>query len=239
MTITDPAVLKGLEPVTFDLYRDIHKGIRSELFALTVAAGSLDVSDRAGRAELARHVGDVVDLLCMHAGKEDAVVQPAIEQHAPALAEKIEADHAALEARIAAIHTLANDTVDARASDVRGRVHEVYIELAAFTSAYLAHQDVEERVVTPTLERAVGVEAVIGMHATIVGSIPPDELVKALALMLPAMNVDDRTELLGGMHQNAPAPVFEGVWSLARSVLTAPDVAVVAARLGLSANELY
>jgi len=236
MTITDPTVLTGLEPVTFDLYRDVHKGIRGELFALTVAAGSLDPGDRAGRADFARHVGDVVGLLHMHAAKEDAVVQPALEQHAPTLAEKIGADHAALEARIAAIDTLADESVNAQASDTRRRVHEVYIELASFTGVYLAHQDVEERVVMPTLERALGVEAVIGMHAAIVGSIPPDELVKALALMLPAMNVDDRAELLGGMQQNAPAPVFQGVWSLARSVLTASDVAAVAARLGVSAN---
>ena len=47
---------KRFEPVTFDLYRDIHKGIRAELFAVTTAAGSLDPGDRAGRADLARHV---------------------------------------------------------------------------------------------------------------------------------------------------------------------------------------
>ena len=34
-----------LETVTFDLYRDIHKGIRNELFAVTVAAGNVDPGD--------------------------------------------------------------------------------------------------------------------------------------------------------------------------------------------------
>ena len=41
----------------------------------------------------------------------------------------------------------------------------------------------------------------------------------SLAFMLPAMNVDDRAELLGGMRADAPAEVFSGVVSLARSVL--------------------
>ena len=36
-------------------------------------------------------------------------------------------------------------------------------------------------------------------------------MAKSLALMLPAMNIDDRTELLGGMQQGAPAEVFAGV----------------------------
>jgi hypothetical protein len=57
-------------------------------------------------------------------------------------------------------------------------------------------------------------------------------MAKALALMLPAMNIDDRTEMLGGMQQEAPAPVFESVWGLTRSVLTPGDFRALAARLG-------
>ena len=61
-------------------------------------------------------------------------------------------------------------------------------------------------------------------------------MAKSLALMLPAMNIDGRTELLGGMRAGAPAEVFDGVWSLAGSVLdpTRPGRAG-AGRLGLEA----
>ena len=48
------------------------------------------------------------------------------------------------------------------------------------------------------------------------------------------MNVDDRTELLGGMQAGAPAEVFAGVWGLADSVLPPADLAALATRLGLS-----
>ena len=41
------------------------------------------------------------------------------------------------------------------------KVHRLYLELASFTSDYLAHQDVEERVVMPALEAAVGVPEVL------------------------------------------------------------------------------
>ena len=58
-------------------------------------------------------------------------------------------------------------------------------------------------------------------------------MAQSLALMLPAMNIDDRTELLGGMRAGAPAEVFDGVWSLAGSVLDADDLAALARRLGL------
>ena len=86
----------------------------------------------------------------------------------------------------------------------------------------------------PGLERAIGVEAVVGVHQQIVGSIPPAGDGPSLALMLPAMNLDDRTEMLGGMRAGAPAEVFEGVWSLAGSVLDPADRSALASRLELS-----
>jgi len=73
----------------------------------------------------------------------------------------------------------------------------------------------------------------LGVHQQIIGSIPPAEMARSLALMLPAMNLDDRTELLGGMQAGAPPEVFAGVWSLAGSVLEARDVAVLARRLAI------
>jgi hypothetical protein len=233
-TVTEPSVLRALEPVTLDLYRDIHKGIRAELFAVTGSAGNLDPADRAGRADLARHVDGVVEMLSAHAEHEDTAIQSVLEVHAPALAEQIAADHPALEARVEEIQYLARQAVDASGDRVRAEVHRVYVELASFTGAYLAHQDLEERDVMPAIEQAVGFEQVLAIHQAIVGSIPPDQMAKSLAVMIPAMNVDDRTELLGGMQQGAPAEVFDGVWSLVKSVLVPADAVALSRRLGIS-----
>ncbi|MEZ5177310.1 MAG: hemerythrin domain-containing protein [Acidimicrobiales bacterium] len=232
MTITDPnpTTATALEPVAVDLYRDIHKGIRAELFAATESAGRLDPVDRAGRADLAHRVDDIVELLVSHAHHEDEHIQPALEQHLPARAEQIAADHERIDGRLEVLVELARTTD----GDPRLRVHQLYLELASFTAAYLEHQDLEERIVMPALEGAVGIDACLAMNQAVVGSIPPEEMARSLALMLPAMNIDDRSELLGGMQAGAPAEVFEQVWGLTRSVLTAEDVAGLAHRLGRS-----
>jgi hypothetical protein len=86
----------------------------------------------------------------------------------------------------------------------------------------------------PALEIAVGVETVVGIHQAILGAIPPDEMARSLALMLPAMNIDDRAGLLGGMREGAPPEVFAGVWTLAGSVLTTEDRTALARRLDLA-----
>ena len=98
---------------------------------------------------------------------------------------------------------------------------------------YLAHQDVEERLVLPALERAIGPEAVEDIHRAIVSSIPPDQMARSLAVMLPAMNIDNRADMLGGMRAGAPAQIFEGVWGLANAVLDSADVDALSRRLGI------
>jgi hypothetical protein len=233
MTITE-STTTPYRLVADDLYRDIHKGIRSDLFSVTSFAGSLDPSNVDAKRELADRVRKSVYLLTEHANHEDRVVLPALELHLPALAERIVGDHHVIEARLDSLVEQADAAVRARGTDVPLRSHMLYLNLASFTSAYLEHQDVEERVLMPALDDAIGTEAVTAMHQAIVGAISPQDMAMSMALMLPAMNIDDRAQVLGGMQAHAPREVFQGVWGLATSVLTEADTKALAARLGLN-----
>ena len=85
----------------------------------------------------------------------------------------------------------------------------------------------------PALEAAVGAETTHSMFVEIVESIPPDEMARSLAFMLPAMNVLDRVEMLEGIRASAPPPAFEAIVGLARSVLTRIDFDQLVVQLGL------
>jgi hypothetical protein len=236
MTITDISTTgtSSIRPVVFDLYRDIHKGVRTELFAVTADAGRLDPNDRCGGAALVDQVRDIVAFLVQHAEHEDGAIQPVMELHLPGLATRVAVDHVALEDTMAGLVGLADAAMAGSSSERRFAFHQLYLELAAFTSAYLHHQDVEERLVMPALEAAIGVDAAVGLHMQIIGGISPQELGAAIAIMLPAMNVDDRTELLGGIKATAPEEAFAAMWSLAGSVLSADDRDAIAVRLGVA-----
>lgn len=218
--------------VALDLYRDIHKGIRAELFALTESAGSIDPGCRADRVALAEHVRATHSLLESHAHHEDSVIQPVLERELPDLAERIERDHAALDALFGRIADMSASVEDDHRA--RRNCQLLHLDVARFTADYLVHIDIEERVLMPSLERLIGVEAVVELHTAIISSIPPDEMARSLALMLPAMNIDDRSELLGGMQAGAPPEAFGGVVDLARSVLRPEQFQPLATRLGLS-----
>ncbi len=218
----------------FDNYRDVHKGVRAELFAVVGNAGNIDPADRAGRAALSAHVDEVVNLLVDHARHEDTHVLPVFENHAPALFERISVDHAHLDLRLARIAERADAIAEAAPGEQRARIHNLYLDLASFTGAYLSHQEFEERIAMPALLDAVGVEGAIDIHQASVSSIPTPVMAKNLAVMIPAMNLDDRTEMLGGMQHDAPPEVFEKVWSLTQSVLSVADFRALASRLGRS-----
>lgn len=229
---SDVDLQMGLAAV--DLYRDIHKGIRAELFALTATAGRIDPDDRADRAALAAHIEATADVLAMHADHEDGHIDPLLREHLPRLAERVHTDHAELEARFAAITDLGHGLTGAAGTETRRIAHVLHLELSGFTSRYLAHQLVEETQIMPALDALLGAPGCGALHGAIVGSIPPDELARALAFMLPAMNVHDRIEMLGGIRMAAPPEAFDGVVGLARSVLEPRDFNPLAAALGLA-----
>jgi hypothetical protein len=219
--------------VPFDLYRDIHKAIRVALFEVVAEAGRLDPSDRPARIAHAGRVRDLVRFLVFHADHEDRSVEHAIQRVLPDRAEAIAVEHAVFERRMDNLIELADLAFDTDRTDDRAAVHHLYLELAAFTSSYLAHQDMEERVVMPALWNALGLEPLLAMHADILQNISPDDMGWSLSMMLPAMNVDDRTEMLHDMRAEAPPEAFAGVCALASEVLETPDHIALMARLDL------
>ncbi len=233
MTHTKSASSTESTIVTTHLYRDVHKGIRSELFAVTAQAGRIDPASDPAREELADHVRAMVAMLEGHAGHEDSAVQPALEVHLPALAARINANHELIAVREIGLVGLADGLIEAPKGRCAQGAHQLYLELAHFTGFYLAHQDVEERHVLPALESAIGPEAVEDIHRAIVSNIPPDEMAKTLTVMLPAMNIDNRVDLLGGMRAGAPPQIFEGIWGLANAVLDSADADALGRRLGI------
>lgn len=220
------ALSAPLEVVTFDIYRDIHKGIRAELFDITTAAGNLDPHDEAAVHALDERFRALTALLEGHAAHEDRYLAPLIRRRSRSLADAIALDHDALEAQLRELGA-AREHRPATKNARRLDAHRFYLGVASFTSAYLEHQAAEELDVMPVLATGYTLEELIGVNAAIIGEIPPDTMTATLSLLLPAMNVEDRIEMLSGMRAAAPAQAFAGILSLARSVLPSSDYAVL------------
>ena len=230
-----PTVAGGIDLVdadAYDFYRQIHKGIRHALFHTVLRAGSLDVADTDAVDGFLEAQRSLLALLRSHHHHEDVFIQPLLEEHASALALSIAAQHGDVEEGMARLEQGGERLATVARPGRAGAAHNLYLDLSRLTSAYLAHQLVEETQVMPELRAVMPTDELIGVDLAIRGSIPPQEMAAVMTYLLPAMDVEERTEMLGGMAM-APPPVFALFREAAEAGLSAEQWAQVAQRIGI------
>lgn len=223
----------ALDAVKYDMYRNIHKGIRYVLGGVTTSAGRVDPGDDTAVEALGAQWHDIVRLLVGHAEHENDFIGPLLDIHAPALGSVIADQHEQIEHQLAQLEVLADRAVGSAVADRRAVTHRLYLALASFTATFFQHMELEELEVNPTLSQAISVEGLREVEHELVASLSPEEVAQAAALMLPAMNVEDHVEWFGGMRAGAPPEAFAGVLGLARTVLDQTSYEKVASRLGV------
>jgi hypothetical protein len=229
----DPDHQIGEGEPSHDLYREIHKGIRYAMFHTTIDAGALDVDDDASVGALVDRCNALVALLEMHHDHEDVYVEPLVAEHAPELGLTVEWQHDAVERGMFRLRVLARGLSEASTVDRRRVAHRLYLELGRFTAMYLEHQLFEERQVMPALCAAVSDADLEVVHSTLKQNVPPEVMARTMLVMLPAMNVDERAAMLGGMSM-APPPVFAVFRDAAVRALSPAQFTQLATRIGLN-----
>ncbi|AKU99604.1 hypothetical protein AKJ09_06268 [Labilithrix luteola] len=196
--------LSNLANLRHNIYRDVHKGLRRELASLVTDIGMLDArTEEFDRA--AARFRQLRRLLEAHHDHEDVHIGPHLKRHAPRLFEEMEKEHGLLAREIAALSVHADAALSAAGDDRIYGVRTFYMALGAFMARYFLHMDEEERSYLAALQAAYTDAELGAIEGALVGSIAPDMLECFMAIMLPAMNPDERAELLA--HAGAaPAP---------------------------------
>jgi hypothetical protein len=127
----------GPSAVSWDLYREIHKGLRLALFTTTTKAGSTDSADEADIAALLSEWRDTMFVLRGHHHHEDNFVDSLIDQHASDLHTKVNEDHVAVEGMLDELDVDARDLSDAADSERGAHLRRFYLDLARFVAVYL------------------------------------------------------------------------------------------------------
>ncbi len=140
--------------------------------------------------------------------------------HVSTIAGLIHDEHRTLAERLDWLASRADELAAAPAAARPAIAHAYYLELAAFTGAYLAHLDVEERVVMPTLAAACDDAELDGTQEVALATVPPPTRAVAMAVMLPALTPPERVALVDGIRATAPPEAFAGVRAIAEQVLT-------------------
>jgi hypothetical protein len=227
-TMTNPTSIT----VDFDLYREVHKGIRHALFHATMQAGRVDPLDEADVQAALATQATLMQLMTAHHHHEDERIQPFIERHGGALAATVLGDHHRIEGQMVELDLVADKLASASSTDRPSVARRFYLDLAGLTSVYLVHQAVEEEQVMPALRAALSLDELIDIEMGIRMAVAPDLMARFMTHMLPAMNVYERCDMLAGMSI-APADIFAGFRAAAEASLTPAEFSSVASRIGL------
>ena len=82
------------------------------------------------------------------------------------------------------------------------------------------------------LSQHVSAEELRALDHAIVASIPPETMAQSLSIMVPAMNIEDQSEMFGAVRASAPPEVFAGLMGLTGSVLEPVRFDALTQRLG-------
>ena len=212
-------------PSQIDFYTGIHKGQRDYLSKFSKKAGILNINDPEALTKLSTDYEELIGHFKVHASLEEQHIHPLLYDRIPEGAIGLEQDHKRqeqiLEGLAKHLKNLSEKPVD---FEKRGEIAlEFYRGFNRFISIYLAHINKEEESIQPSLWKLCTPGELLNAFNTIISSMEPQVLMLNLSIMIPAMNIDERTILLNGIKVSAPPEAYKGVTALAQRVLSPED----------------
>jgi hypothetical protein len=218
-----------------NLYAGVHKALRAVMTDTLLAVGRADPSDPQDVADASGRVAGLMDLCAAHVQHEDTFVHPAIEARTPGVCSEVAQDHVEHLHHIACLRAAAQQLPGLDATLRPGALHALYLQLSLFVADNLQHMHLEETRHNAALWSAYTDAELRAIHDALVATIPPAEMMQVMRWMLPQMHAPERLQVLGGMRQGAPAPVFQAVLDAVQPHLSPRDWAKLTQGLGLPA----
>jgi hypothetical protein len=222
-------------PARFDMYSGIHKAMRAMMADTLLAVGRMDPSDTEEITAVSGRVMELLDFCAGHLEHENTFVHKAIEARAPGASEVVAHEHedhlkhiAELKGCVAALWAAPP------ASRLDAAALALYRDLTLFVADNFHHMHVEETAHNAVLWARYTDAELLAIHAELIASIPPAEMMYALRWLVPYMNPAERTALLADMQAHAPAPAFAAALDVVQPHLTLTEWAKLTRSLGVA-----
>lgn len=224
----------------YNLYTNIHKGLRAFMADTLITVGQTDGHD-AQQVEIANAAVRSLLMLCRaHLDHEDHFIHPVLEACAPHSSVRCAEEHFEhlrefnqLELHLE--HALLLASVGA--ADAPQVWLGLYLHLNQFVADNYLHMQKEEQENMAVLWRHHSDEQLMALSKQLVASITPEEMALSMRWMLPNLNHRERVAMLGGLKAQAPALVFNERMVAVKAVLSQRDWDKLVNGLALSEQE--
>jgi predicted ester cyclase len=208
----------------FDLYAQVHKGLRAFMCDTLVSFGGMDADDNQQAKECLDQLGELLDFCAGHIDKENHFVQAALEARHPGTTLRLAEEHVSHTASMEQLRSRAHFFACASSSSSRRRAAgQLYRALATFVAENLAHMELEEAQCNASLWAAFSDSELVEMHGQLVAATSPAHMVLSARWIVPNLSSVEREALLAGVRPSMPAPAFNGLLDLIRPQLSLPE----------------
>jgi hypothetical protein len=211
----------------FDLYSLVHKGIRHLMQGTLLRLGQMDLSDPAEVAATLQGLEEMLLFLDTHVSNEE-VVHVAVDQRDPGhLVGVLRGDH---DDHLRAIEAMRTDAAglarsfEESAAARRARARHLYLAVSRFVAENLLHMAVEETEMNALLWRLFDDGELVGLWGKIVAKETPEQLVRGVRWIIPAVSSEERAQLLAGARMTMAPAEFERLIPFVRSLIPASEM---------------
>ena len=209
-----------------NLFRPVHKGLRSMIFLLGQRMGTADFTDVAATNELAKQLRSaltqstsncVLCLLQAHSIHEDKDFFTAVRQFDEEPVKLMAAEHAVIVRRIFQVAKLCDELT--AITDPARRIEagdHLLLEANDLFAFYLAHLNNEEALLVPLMWENFSDEQLRALRAQFYNTIPLAAFEEWMRWTLPALNVHELVVLLSGMKTDPPPNRFADAMRLGK-----------------------
>lgn len=226
-----------------NLFRPIHKGLRSMLYELGSRMQSADFGDRdaAGRLieRLRRDLENSLSncVLCMlntHSHHEEGNIFARLTKHDDELVRLVMKEHHEIARRIREISRTCEEVLGAPSAARRIEIGDrLNLETNDLFVYYLAHLNNEEAILVPVLWERFSDEELRQMRSKFYDALPLPLFDVWLRWTLPSMNVHELITLYSGLKTTPSQGRYPDWVRMARATLDLPTLKALEDRVGL------
>lgn len=204
----------------YNIFNQIHKGLRGLLYETALAIQQTDFNNREEVKAITIQLTESIELFEKHADTEDQLVFPVLQEYEPSVLLVFEEEHDkdhALAQRIKELLFVLTHSVSGETKLQTGRnIQKAFVEFMVFN---LEHMEKEETVINKLLWRYYTDEQLYGITQKIVSQIPPEMMAKYSRYMVRGLNNQEITVWLKEAKANAPEFVFSSLMTIAEREL--------------------
>lgn len=207
----------------FEIYQLVHKGLRAFMLEVLTQVGRLDCQDDDDVLETVEKVRGLILICRSHLLHENQFIHAAMEACVAGSACVTAQDHIDHELACQRLEQRLGKLLQRRDTARQQQANKLYRQLALFIAENFAHMHVEEIDNTQALWQHYSDAELLALQQRLVASIPPEQEIVLLRWMLPHVSPQERAQVLQGIRQAAPRPVFETILATTRAHLNCKD----------------